>query len=80
MNAIEIDFDACSGCRTCYEACFVDVYRWDAEQDKPVVAYPEDCVECNYCEISCPTGALSVVPDYSKPFFRLLQLGSGKGA
>ena len=35
MNAIEIDRDACSGCQTCYEACFVDVYRWDADASQP---------------------------------------------
>ena len=31
MNRIEIDRDACTSCQTCYDACFVDVYRWDDE-------------------------------------------------
>jgi NAD-dependent dihydropyrimidine dehydrogenase PreA subunit len=54
MNAIEIDRDCCTGCQICYDACFVDVYRWDAEASRPIIAYPEDCVECNKCELECP--------------------------
>ncbi len=68
MNVIKIDKTTCEGCANCYTACWVDVFRWDGAAARPVVAYPEDCVECNYCEISCPSGALSVIPDYSKPW------------
>ena len=64
MNAIEIDRDRCSGCQTCYDACFVDVYRWDTEADQPIIAYPEDCVECNKCELECPEECIKVVPDF----------------
>ncbi len=62
MNAIQIDFDACTGCQTCYEACFMDVFRWDAAAEKPIVAYPEDCVECNKCELECPEECVTVDP------------------
>jgi NAD-dependent dihydropyrimidine dehydrogenase PreA subunit len=64
MNRIEIDRDCCTGCQTCYDACFVDVYRWDAEADQPIIAYPEDCVECNKCELECPEECIKVVPDF----------------
>ena len=37
MNAVVIDFEACSGCKTCYLACFADVIRWDAEAKRPVI-------------------------------------------
>ena len=64
MNRIEIDRDSCSGCQTCFDSCFVDVYRWDDEAEQPIVAYPEDCTACNMCELECPTGAIEVVMDY----------------
>ena len=56
MNRIEIDRGACTSCQTCYDACFVDVYRWDAAADQPIVAYPEHCVECNKCRAGMPRG------------------------
>ncbi len=44
MTTIKVDYDACNGCRMCFKVCYVDVWRYDDEQDKPIVAYPEDCV------------------------------------
>ena len=40
----------------------------DADADQPIVAYPEDCVECkkeNKCELECPEECIKVVPDFS---------------
>ena len=68
VNTIEYDDDLCTGCCACYDACWVDVIRWDKETRRPIVAYPEDCVECNLCEISCPEDILHVKPDFSKPW------------
>lgn len=68
MNTIILDNEKCSGCKTCYKACWLDVIRWDADSHRPVIEYPEDCVECNYCEISCPEDAIRVEIDYLKPF------------
>jgi len=68
MNSLKIDEDKCLGCQACYEACWVDVIRWDADRAKPVAAYPEDCVGCNFCEVSCPEEAIKVVIDYALPF------------
>ena len=68
MNTIKVEEAACSGCGACYKACFLDVIRWDEKAQRPIIAYPEDCVECNYCEISCPEECLKVSPDYSKPW------------
>jgi NAD-dependent dihydropyrimidine dehydrogenase PreA subunit len=68
MNTIQIDGDVCSGCGICYDACFVDVFRWDEEESRPIVAYPEDCVECNKCELSCPDSAIEVIVDFDLPW------------
>jgi NAD-dependent dihydropyrimidine dehydrogenase PreA subunit len=64
MNRINIDSEACNGCKTCVKGCFVNVLRWDQVKKKPIVAYPEDCVHCNVCELGCPRHCITVVPDY----------------
>ena len=60
MNSINIDFDSCTSCKTCVKVCFVDVIRWDEIEKKPIVAYEEDCVACNACEIACPVKCITV--------------------
>ena len=68
MNIINIDETTCKGCGACYKACWIDVIRWNEEKKKPVIAYPEDCVDCNYCEIVCTTNSIKVSPDFSRPW------------
>ena len=65
MNTINIDLDTCNGCKTCVKTCFVNVLRWDKSSNKPIVSYPEDCVHCNVCEISCPRHCITVIPDFN---------------
>jgi len=64
ITKIEIDGDACSGCKLCIEACFMDVIHWDDEEEKPVVAYPEDCRLCLFCEDACPVQCIEVIPPW----------------
>lgn len=71
MNTITVNDTLCVGCKICYRSCFVDVIRWDGARDRPLIAYPEDCVQCTYCEVCCPRRALKVIPDYENyPFPR----------
>jgi NAD-dependent dihydropyrimidine dehydrogenase PreA subunit len=68
MHRITIDCDECNSCKTCVDACFLDVLRWDEEEETPIVAYPADCVGCNVCELACREQCIEVVPTLPGPF------------
>jgi NAD-dependent dihydropyrimidine dehydrogenase PreA subunit len=68
MNTIKFDDEKCIGCKKCYKSCWLDVIRWNNEKRRPVAAYPEDCVECNFCEVVCDQNAVNVIIDYTRPF------------
>jgi NAD-dependent dihydropyrimidine dehydrogenase PreA subunit len=67
VKTIKIDFDECKGCKTCMNACFADVIRWNDADKKPVVAYPEDCVWCLACEANCPVDCIEVIHNIPAP-------------
>lgn len=69
MNTIIVNPVLCNGCQTCYKSCFVDVIRWDRDKRLPVIAYPQECVHCNYCQLNCKQRAIKVVPDYAGYMF-----------
>lgn len=59
MFEITINYDTCEACGTCIDSCPNEVYD-KGEDDKPIVARPQDCVGCRTCEESCPTGSITV--------------------
>ena len=65
--SFDINKESCTGCKTCFESCFVDVFRWDNEENRPIIAYPEDCVACYLCEDSCPVKCIEVKPSFPWP-------------
>jgi NAD-dependent dihydropyrimidine dehydrogenase PreA subunit len=67
VKEINIDRETCKGCKSCMNACFMDVIRWDDDNKKPVVAYPEDCVWCLACECACPEDCITVIPNIQAP-------------
>ncbi len=67
VKEIRIDLANCKGCKSCMNACFADVIRWDEKSKKPVAAYPEDCVWCLACECACPEQAIEVIPNIPAP-------------
>ena len=55
-----IDYERCIGCGLCFLTCSGrNVYDWDFEKNRPVVARPYNCmVGCNTCANLCPRDAI----------------------
>ena len=69
MNRIIVSKDLCIGCQICFKSFFIDVIKWDAVNIKPVIKYPEECVQCGFCEMNCPKRAIKMEPDYESYMF-----------
>ena len=62
---VSIIEDRCKGCSFCVEYCPRDVLEMSEHFNKkgyhlPYVKNPEDCVNCNFCEVICPEFAIYV--------------------
>ena len=56
-----IDPDACRKNLECLNFCPNDVFEWDPQTGRPIVAHPLHCSPgCDICLESCDTGALSL--------------------
>ena len=60
MAVERYDLDSCIGCRRCVELCPMDVFRFDEENMKSIIAYPENCQGCAMCYMSCPGQSLQI--------------------
>jgi 2-oxoglutarate ferredoxin oxidoreductase subunit delta len=49
----------CKGCGICIEFCPQGVFETNG-QGRPVVACPERCTACHWCDTHCPDMAISV--------------------
>ncbi len=57
---VRIDYKLCTGCKTCYSICPMDIFGWDEEIDLPYLAHHEECWHCGSCYFDCPKGAIDV--------------------
>lgn len=58
-----INYEKCTECGTCTAKCKHGVYD-KAKAPRPVVVYPEGCVEgCTGCGSICPNGAIEYFGD-----------------
>ena len=56
-----IDNDTCIGDKECVEVCPANVFDWDEDNAKPIVARPDACVDtCTECAKACPTEAITL--------------------
>ena len=58
MSVVRISMENCIGCRKCEQICPMDVFRFEPETRKSVIAYPEDCQSCGQCYLNCPGHSL----------------------
>lgn len=60
MSVIRYDLNSCIGCKNCVTVCPMDVFRFDANEMKSVIAYPENCQSCGQCFIGCKGRSLEM--------------------
>ena len=49
-----INKEKCLACGQCADVCPMDVFFGSADNEIPVVSYPEECWHCNACILDCP--------------------------
>lgn len=55
-----VDDDLCVGDQECFNFCKNDVFAWDDEHNRPIVANPYNCVVgCQACMNVCPVEAIT---------------------
>ena len=62
LKEIVIDREWCKGCGICVHFCTENVLELD-EEEKSIVARPEDCICCRQCEYRCPDLAVEVITE-----------------
>ena len=71
MVQLKFDYEKCIRCKKCVSACFVDVIRWDEEENRPVAKYPQECAVCTWCMIECPKDVIDGMLHKLDPVGRL---------
>ena len=59
MELLRIDYEKCTSCGKCVEACKTGALEFF--EDAVIVADPNRCMSCMECERNCPVGAIHVL-------------------
>ena len=58
-----VNLEACLGDSQCLDSCSHDVFDWDIDSSRPVVARPLNCMlGCRTCAGLCPAEAIRLPP------------------
>ena len=63
MSVVRVDLNKCIGCENCVGICPMDVFYFNTEAHKSVIAYPENCQSCGQCYLNCQGRALGMTND-----------------
>jgi 2-oxoglutarate ferredoxin oxidoreductase subunit delta len=66
QKILEVNTEWCKGCGICVAFCPKDVLEL-GEENKVVVARPDDCIYCADCEVRCPDFAIRVIVRTASP-------------
>ncbi len=58
VSTLELDKEACNGCRTCLLVCPQNVFTF--ANKKAHIEVLDQCMECSACAMNCESGALTV--------------------
>lgn len=67
MSVVRYDLNKCIGCKHCVTVCPMDVFRFDEDANKSVIAYPENCQSCGQCYMGCMGSSLEM--SYYQAYF-----------
>ena len=60
MSVQRYDLSKCIGCKGCVAVCPMDVFRFDRDANRSVLAYPENCQSCGQCFLHCQGRSLVI--------------------
>lgn len=63
MSVQRYNINNCIGCQMCVNICPMDVFRFNTDVKKSVIAYPENCQSCGQCFVHCPGHSLTICND-----------------
>lgn len=63
MSVVRVDLNQCVGCKNCVGICPMDVFYFDHDAHKSVLAYPENCQSCGQCVVNCKGRSLGISND-----------------
>ena len=55
---VELDRDACVGCRMCVKVCPHGVF--EMRENKAIIVGEQRCIECGACQLNCHYDAVTV--------------------
>jgi formate hydrogenlyase subunit 6/NADH:ubiquinone oxidoreductase subunit I len=74
---VEFDYEKCSGCSLCVEACPADTLLFQDKKPHLKQGRMNECMACGDCVAICPEGAIRLTRSYKfSKFFRTIDHGT----
>ena len=76
LGEVEFDYDKCSGCSICMEACPADTILFEDKKPRLKPRERNECMACGDCVAICPEGAIRLSKGYHfTKYFRTIDQG-----
>ena len=74
---VAFDYEKCSGCSLCVQACPADTILFEDKQPLLKVGKKNECMACGDCVAICPEGAIRLTRSYRfTKYFRTIDQGA----